>query len=208
MKNANLLGVYLKSIKLTSFLKQCCLHRESSQESSHLGGLHHYTWYYQISIHTRPPHSLTLLDWTATIVVYLAKSMTCGWHCGLIWAYIRSFLAPFGTFLALFYVACYSPFLELFEIPGSCNFGQFLAVLTLFNIFFFCTFCHFLACLSHICHFKKKYCTVWDLFNIFIGLTLFEPFEPFIAILSLLQPFGAIWNMTWRPLNRFFCHFF
>ena len=33
--------------------------KESSQESSHLGGLHHYTWYHQISIHKRPPHNLT-----------------------------------------------------------------------------------------------------------------------------------------------------
>ena len=63
-------------------------------KSSHLGELHHYTWYHQISIHKRPPHNLTFyyIQTKVTSLLALDKllepSQSFLLH-GLLWPVLR-----------------------------------------------------------------------------------------------------------------------
>ena len=98
------LGVHLKQYKIGLFFKTMSSSQgvQSGVQSPRKTSPVHVISPDFNTYKTPPPHNLTLLDWTPTIVVYFAKYMTCGWHCGLIQAYMRSFLAPFGTFWHFF----------------------------------------------------------------------------------------------------------
>ena len=79
------LGVYLKQYKIGLFFKNNVVFTGSPVRSPVIS--EDFTTTRDITRFQYiqdPPNNLTLLDWTPTIVVWLAKYMTCGWHCGLI----------------------------------------------------------------------------------------------------------------------------